>query len=196
MAGLPADVETWTTAGASVAQVVALAVAGWWAYSRFIKQRQPFPRAVVELVIAHRRLGPDRAFLRVVAKVSNVGNALLETEELRADVYQVLPLPPETEEKLAADRLIPEGEREAGWLCLGTRTGGGAGHIEPGEWDEFGFDFVIPGDVKTVFIYTYIKNVTQKQRELGWTVTKLYDLDEEPTETRERTEGALGSAKP
>lgn len=191
---LPADFETWSNVGANAVQALALAVAGWWAYSRFIKQRQPFPRATVELVIAHRRLSPEHTFLRVVAKVNNVGNALLETEELRADVYQVLPVAPETAGRVADGTLIPEAGREAAWLFLGSRTGGGPGHIEPGEWDEFGFDFVIPGDAKTVFIYTYIKNVKQKKRDLGWTVTKLYDLDDEPAEARERIEGSLGPA--
>ena len=194
IAGLPADLETWSNAGANAAQMAALVVAGWWTYSRFIRQRQPFPRATVELVITHRQLVAEHTFLRVVAKVNNVGNALLETELLRADVYQVLPVAPETAAKLADGSLVPEEGREAAWLFLDSRTGGWPGHIEPGEWDEFGFDFVIPADVTTVFIYTYIKNVKQKKRDLGWTVTKLYDLDDERAETRERTEGALRPA--
>jgi hypothetical protein len=191
IAGLPADFETWSSVGANAAQMVALAVAGWWTYSRFIKQRQPFPRATVELVIAHRQLAAEHTFLRVVAKVTNVGNALLETELLRADVSQVLPVAPETAAKLAEGSLVPEGDREAAWLFLDSRTGGWPCHIEPGEWDEFGFDFVIPADVTVVFIYTYIKNVTQKKRDIGWTVTKLYDLDDDRGEKRELSESGF-----
>ncbi len=174
----------------SCAQVLALAVAGWWTYTRFIKQRQPFPRATVELVIAHRELDAEHTFLRVVAKVNNVGTALLATEELRADVYQVRPVAPETAARLTDETLVPDGEREADLPCIGTRSLPFNAQIEPGEWDEFGFDFVVRQEVSTVLLYTYIKNVTQRRRELGWTVTKLYDLDDARGEARERTETA------
>ena len=190
IAALAADVESWSSVALNCAQVLALAVAGWWTYTRFIKQRQPYPRATVELVIAHRELDADHTFLRVVAKINNVGTALLATDELRADVYQVLPVAPETAARLTRKALVPAGEREADLPCIESRSGPFHAQIEPGEWDEFGFDFVIPHEVSTVLLYTYIKNVTQRRRELGWTVTKLYDLDDARGEARERTETA------
>jgi hypothetical protein len=193
IAALSADFETWSNAFGNLAQIGAIVVGAIWTYNRFIKQREPFPRATVELVTSHRRLGDEHAFLRVVAKVNNVGTALLETQELRADVYQVLPLTGETTAKLADSALVPAGGRDASWPCIGSISGPLAAQIEPGEWDEFGFDFVIPADAATVFIYTYIKNVTEKKRELGWTVTTLYDLDEDRGEHRELTENPATS---
>jgi hypothetical protein len=190
IAGLPTDAESWSNVAANGAQILALAVAGWWTYTRFVRGRQPFPRATVELVISHRQLDAQHAFLRVVAKVNNVGTALLATQELRADVYQVLPVHPDTAAKLTGESLVKNDAREADWHCIGSRIGRLPAQIEPGEWDEFGFDFVIPAGVATVFIYTYIQNVTQRHRELGWTVTKLYDLEDESGEARERTETA------
>ena len=192
---LATDVEAWSNVAANAAQVAAIVIGGWWAYTRFIKQREPFPKATVELVIAHRELDAEHTFVRVVVKVNNVGTALLETEELRAYVYQVLPIAPETATRLGADDLVPEDEREADWPCLKPYKGKWSAQIEPGEWDEFGFDFQIPTTVTTVFVYTYIKNVTQQRRELGWTVTKLYDLEDERGEARERNESALSWAK-
>jgi hypothetical protein len=182
------DAESWSNVLAHAAQIGAIVVGGLWTYNRFIKQREGFPRANLELVVAHRELNSDHTFLRVVVKVDNVGTALLSTTEFRTDVYRVLPVTSEVEEVLANDRLVPPDERDAAWPCLKSHQGPGAGHIEPGEGDEFGFDFVIPTDVMTVFVYSYIRNVTQEGRELGWTVTKLYDLDEPRGEERELVE--------
>jgi hypothetical protein len=196
IAALSTDAETWTNALANVAQIAALVVGAWWAYTRFIREREPFPKATVELVTSHRQLGDEHAFLRVVAKVNNVGTALLETEELRADVYQVLPLTAASRERLAGEDLVPGDSRDASWPCIGSHSGPLAARIEPGEWDEFGFDFVVSADAATVFIYTYIKNVTEKNRDLGWTVTTLYDLAEEGGEQRELTQNPAGRTNP
>jgi hypothetical protein len=188
IAALSADFETWTNALANVAQVVAIAVGGWWAYSRFIRQREEFPRADLEQVVAHRELDRHNTFLRVTVKVDNVSAVLLKTETVRTDVYQVLPVKDETKAALAAGELVPDGSRDARWPCIAFYEGAGPGQIEPGEGDEFGFDFVIPADVQSLFVYSYIKNVTQEGRELGWGVTSLYDLDESRGEHRERAE--------
>jgi hypothetical protein len=182
------DFDSGTSALAHLAQVIALGVGGYWTWSRFIKQREDFPRATLEQVAAHRELGSEHTFLRVAVKVDNVSTVLLTTEKVRTDVYQVLPVTPEASEALAAGELVPAGKRDARWPCIASYEGEGPGQIEPGEGDEFGFDFVIPTNVMTVFIYSYIRNVKQADRELGWTVTSLYDLDEERGEQRERVE--------
>ncbi|HYN91058.1 MAG TPA: hypothetical protein VER75_03985 [Thermoleophilaceae bacterium] len=46
-----------------------------------------------------------------------------------------------------------------------------------------------------VFIYSYIKNVTQEGRELGWGVTSLYDLEDQRGEQRERVESRPARTK-
>jgi hypothetical protein len=102
IAVLPADVESWSNVAANGAQIVAIAVGGWWAYSRFIRQREEFPRATLEQVVAHRELDRDNTFLRVAVRVDNVSTVLLRTEQVRTDVYQVLPVKGEAAEALAA----------------------------------------------------------------------------------------------
>ena len=188
IAVLSADVESWSNAAANGAQIAAIAVGGWWTYNRFIRQREEFPRATLEQVVAHRELDRHSTFLRVAVKVDNVSAVLLETDRVRTDVYQVLPVTDEAAEALAAGQLVPDGSRDAGWPCIAFFEGPGPGQIEPGEGDEFGFDFVIPTEVSTLFVYSYIRNVTQEGRELGWGVTSLYDLDEPRGEQRERAE--------
>jgi hypothetical protein len=193
---LPADVESWSNVAANGAQIVAIAVGGWWAYSRFIRQREEFPRATLEQVVAHRELDRDNTFLRVAVKIDNVSTVLLRTEQVRTDVYQVLPVKDEAADALAAGQLVPDGSRDARWPCIAYFEGPGPGQIEPGEGDEFGFDFVIPTEASTLFVYSYIKNVTQEGRELGWGVTSLYDLDEARGEQRERAESRPARKQP
>jgi hypothetical protein len=196
MAALPADFESWSNVAANVAQITAIAVGGWWAYSRFIRQREEFPRADLEQVVTHRELDRKNTFLRVAVKVDNVSPVLLKTETVRTDVYQVLPLTDAAAEALSAGTLVTEGERDARWPCIAHYEGAGPGEIEPGEGDEFGFDFVIGGDVETLFVYSYIKNVVREGRELGWGVTSLYDLDEARGQQRERAESRPARRQP
>jgi hypothetical protein len=55
---------------------------------------------------------------------------------------------------------------------------------------------VIPTEASTLFVYSYIKNVTHEGRELGWGVTSLYDLDEARGEQRERAESRPARTQP
>jgi hypothetical protein len=195
IAAFVTDADSLTSAAAHLAQIGAIVVGGIWTYNRFIKQREDFPRATLEQITTHRELGKEHTFLRVAVKVDNVSTVLLPTQDVRTDVYQVLPVTPDVSEALAAGQLVPAGERDARWPCIASFEGEGPGQIEPGEGDEFGFDFVIPTDVMTVFVYSYIRNVKQAGRELGWSVTSLYDLDEEQGEQRERVESQPARTK-
>jgi hypothetical protein len=65
------------------------------------------------------------------------------------------------------------------WETLCDRTKDfGAEHceIEPGELDEFIFDFVIPLDVRKVQFYSHVQNVTKRKRNVGWNTSTIYDV--------------------
>jgi hypothetical protein len=193
---LVSDVESWTSAAAHLAQIGAIVVGAIWTYNRFIKQREDFPRATLEQVVTHRELSPEHTYLRVGVKIDNVSNVLLRMEKVLAFVYQVLPVTEEVAQRLDARAFLTEGEREAQWTLIGSYEGTAAGQIEPGEGDEFGFDFAIATEVTTAFIYTYIENVTTAGgSELGWTVTRLYDLDRTSGTQRERVESRPARTK-
>jgi hypothetical protein len=175
------DVKSWSDVLANVAQVLAIGIGGWWAYTKFIRQREEWPRVTVEQVVSRRSLSPEQTLLRVAVKAKNDGPVLVEVDDVRVDVYQVLPLGEGVQKALEEGALVPEGATEVSWPCIESRHrhwNVGEVSIEPGESDEFGFDFALPAETKTVFIYCYIRNVMHQEREIGWQVGQFYDLDD------------------
>jgi hypothetical protein len=77
---------------------------------------------------------------------------------------------------------------DATWPFVDKREkdcSGGKAELEPGETDQFNFDFFIDPAIETVSVYAYLENVTKskhgrwrwsKPRKLGWSVTTLHDI--------------------
>jgi hypothetical protein len=194
VSSLANDVKTWSDVVVDVVQVAAILVGGWWAYTKFIRQREEWPRVSIEQVVNRRVLSPQQTLIRVAVKAKNAGTVLVEVDDVRVDVYRVLPLTEEVRTSLADGTLIPPQKTEIAWPCLETRHRTWEPRevsIEPGESDEFGFDFVVPAEVKTVFIYCYIRNVMHQEREIGWQLTQFYDL-EDGRASPERAEALTG----
>ena len=137
LAVLSDSFEAWSNVAANAAQIGAIVVGGWWAYTRFIRQRESFPRATLQQVITHRELNDSYTYLMVALKIENTSTVLLPNKQARTDVYQVLPLSPEVEQTLERNELIPDGMPHAEWPCIGTYDLPTQGKIEPGDSDEF-----------------------------------------------------------
>ncbi len=91
-----------------------------------------------------------------------------------------------------------KGARVTNWHLLSPLVNpiGYKGHeIEPGESQQFLVHYVIDADIQTILVYTYFRNVERPRRNLGWTLTTIYDLlstssNEQKTEqVAGRTEG-------
>jgi len=178
--GTAADFETWSDTLANATQALAIVVGGGWALWKFGLHREEWPRATLEQIITTQPLDQQQSLLRVLVGVKNAGNVLIDVEQVRVDVYQVLPLADETKKALEEGTLISSEESEATWPCIESRERSwspGTARIEPEESEPFGFDFVIPADVKTIFVYSYVRNVRQRDRPIGWSVTQFYDLE-------------------
>jgi hypothetical protein len=52
----------------------------------------------------------------------------------------------------------------------------GLTEIEPGEEQEFCFEFIIPSNVQTVAIYSHFGNVKKRKGDLGWNRTTWYEI--------------------
>jgi hypothetical protein len=181
MGALSMTVESWSNVAANAAQVAAIVIGGWWAYDRFIRQREKWPRASLEQRMSHRALDDDRNFVRLDLRVQNTGEVVLQLTKVRAELYRVLPLTQATSELVQQGKLIRDDDHEADWPCLTDYEQAWEENqveIEPGESDEFGFDFVIPAEVTTILLYAYIWNASKSDREIGWPSTSLYDLNQ------------------
>jgi hypothetical protein len=181
----------------SVATVIALIVGGWWTYSRFIKKREKFPRAKISHSITHRKLDDDFQLLHVGLNVQNVGEVLLCLNQGFVRVQQVIPASPELLKALhARGDITDKKESECDWPLLGEHScdwQSESHEMEPGEDENIEFDFAVRSDVKTVEVYSYFKNEKKFDREIGWNLTTLYDL--EGTQTAEKLDHGPGKSR-
>jgi hypothetical protein len=190
-------VKTVTDITTSAVTILAIIIGAIWAYWRFARERTRWPRATLELVVVHRRLTTTHTLLNTKVKVHNGGSGLMKLSHMRVAIHQVLPVGSQTRREIEAGCLVPKGEYEAEWPCIGLHEREWTENlpeIEPQENDEFANDFLLAGDVQTVFIYAYIWNVKKKRgkRELGWPVTTFYDLGGPTGEGREDSLVARG----
>lgn len=122
----------------------------------------------------------DRHMVRGVVRVENVGSVLIQVCSIQGALTQVLPLTADVATAVAAGRsLLDRGSTEVVWETLDERTKDFSEEgceIEPGEADEFIFDFVIDADVTKVQFYSHIRNVKKFKRNVGWNTTIIYDL--------------------
>jgi len=163
-----------------VVTIVAIAVGGAWAYLLFVRRRQKYPRANLTQDLRCYPLRDNKLLLRATVRICNESEVLLSLASGLSRVQQVLPC---TEDLVAslAKRIHDDDacEPEVEWPLLEewkVAFKKGEREIEPGESDELHFDFVVDSDVQVVVLYSYLKNVRKRKREIGWNVTSIYDL--------------------
>lgn len=122
---LASDAKSWSDVAANVAQVVAIAVGGWWAYTKFIRQREEWPRMTVEQVVSRKALDESHTLLRVAVKAKNDGTVLIPIEDVRVFVSQVVPLAEETRQGLEQGTLASDDSPEVSWPCIEARIADG-----------------------------------------------------------------------
>jgi hypothetical protein len=181
-AGSLETVKLVSDVASNVVTVVALLVGAGWAGWAFLRERVRWPKADLELEVSHRQLTADEQLLHVKVNVENTGRSRIVLTELRVDVYRVLPLDEETKKSVRERNLVRGEGTEAAWPGVTAAIRQWAGEerpgIEPGEGDEYCFDFVVPGTLRVAFVYVYVHNFMKKRRTMGWPATVLYDLEE------------------
>ena len=164
----------------SLFTVAAIVAGGIWTYMLFVRRRQRYPRANITHQIRHYPISDRKVLLRVTVRICNKGEILLSLASGFTRVQQVIPCPVDLCESVgkqedSANQCEPEVE----WPLLREkklRSQRNKREIEPGETDELHFDFVIDSDVQVVVVYSYLKNVKKRRREIGWNATSIYDL--------------------
>lgn len=165
----------------AILTIVAILVGGFWTYLLFVKKRQKYPAANTSHCVSNRPIIDGKVLLRVVTNISNDGNVLLSLESGLIRVQQVRPVSEELAESLNGEKYFEEAQTEISWPLLEERPFSfkkKEREIEPGETDEFCFDFILAEEVETILIYTYYKNKKRKRREIGWNMSSFYNLSQ------------------
>jgi hypothetical protein len=174
----------------NAAGVVAVVVGGWWTYRLFIKGRGDFPRASITHRITHRRLTENQTLVRVTVGFENSGTVLLTVGEGVVRLSQVGPLPNDG----VASR--QRSERTVEWPEIESRVlEADVVEVEPGESDEVDFDFVLDAEIDMVEVYSYFRNPSKADRDIGWTLTTLYELNDEVREVERTVERLSGRSR-
>ena len=168
----------------SLVTILAIVVSGVWGYWLFVQNRQRYPRARLTHAIAHRAIAGDKVLLHVTVTVHNIGSILLSLVNAETRVQQVFPPPPELVDSIREGiDPVPSGKTEIeSWPLLDaheTSFSKGECEIEPGESQDVHHDFVLDAKTHTVVVYSYFKNETKRDREIGWDLTTLYDLKQD-----------------
>lgn len=161
---------------------------GIWTYRLFIQNRQKYPRANLSHKINQTRIDDDKIILQVKVIITNIGNVLIC---LRSGFTRISQVRPSCEEVVDSIKKIEEKScHEIPWPMIDKKEISAKKddcEIEPGESEEICFDFVIDGDVETVYVYSYFANVKKKSlfrkiikksRDIGWKLTSIYNLKE------------------
>jgi len=160
---------------------VAVALGGLWTYWLFVRKRVTNPRLNVEVSAASAPAPENQQLLQVRVELVNCGEVLVQLASVTTRVQQVSPVLDQVLPAIAShDPLNEAGSREIDWPMIASRItkfSKGKAEIEPGERDEFVYDFVVQADVTEVQIYTFIENVTKKG-EIGWQRTLRVRLPE------------------
>jgi len=158
------------------ATCIAVIIGGFWAYLTFIRKREKYPSADIRHTIMNKRLDDNRMFLKVIVGVNNRGATVMNLDRRLVRIQQMIPWPTEALGKI--DHEVRK-DTEVEWPLLGEVDLSGKEQeyeIEPGESDEFHFDFIIDSKIKSVVVYSYIRNHKKRDREIGWNKTTVYDI--------------------
>ncbi|MCD4674576.1 MAG: hypothetical protein K8S18_01080 [Desulfobacula sp.] len=169
----------------SIVTIIAILAGGIWSYRLFIKKRLKYPRANISNQVFHRCLSEDKVLLHVVTTISNTGDVLISIISGITWIQQMTPLHTNVIDSIKIGiNPVLQGKTEIDWPLLEEQKfewKKGKFEIEPGENDQIHYDFILDSYVETVKIYSFYKNVMKHGRELGWSVTTIYDLQNQET---------------
>jgi len=172
------QIEQIVSVGRDAATIGALIAGGAWTYWLFVKNRQKYPRATIRHRIRHWRIGEGKILLHVDVMMRNTGNVLISIVQSRTTVQQVLPLSEDIRQTIrGGGDLIREGHSDVEWPTIGDIQlpyPKDECEIEPSESQEIEHDFILGDDVRTVQVYSHVRNVRKK--DLSWDLTTLYDI--------------------
>jgi hypothetical protein len=157
--------------------VGALIVGAIWTRRTVFKKREEFPK----IRLAHSNytstIDSQHRFLRVTLTIENQGQVLVGLDEVDTWLYQLNPWPGDI---LDEQKMLEAGQGHYRWpgvrgvsnRMIETKNV----EIEPGETQDFAFDFVFDIGIRTVILYSYVNNPTKKAG-IGWNLSTIYEME-------------------
>ncbi|MFI5166434.1 MAG: hypothetical protein ACHQQS_07445 [Thermoanaerobaculales bacterium] len=189
----------------------AILIGGLWTYLLFVRRRQRFPRAAVAHRVAFEPVDDGKLVLRATVAIANKSDVLLSIKHGKVWLQRVMPWP-----EVASDAPIEsdkaEVKTELEWPVLAERRlddSKGRWEVEPGETEEYHFDFLLKPPLEAVLLYSYFQNSKKRLgprlrrpwslfREIGWNTTTLHLLNNATritSEVQHDDQQASGTAK-
>jgi hypothetical protein len=169
---LQESAQVWSEIFVNAATGAGIIAAGIWAYMRFVRQRDKYQKAEIDHRVEFLPLSEDRLLLRVGLSVRNTGSVLLTWKEGGIRVQQVAPCEPHITQWIESG-LRETDATEGNWPVVGERSvSSHQQEIEPNEADATYFDFVLPSDVQTVLVYSFIMN--SMKSDIAWNHTTTH----------------------
>ena len=163
----------------SLATVLAFIAGGFWSYRLFVQRRQKYPRAEISHNVTNVRLTHDKILLNVIVNISNTGDVLLSLDSAETRIQQILPLPQEMQSAIDGHDPVKTDQTEFLWPLIGLRQSKwkkGELEFEPHESGQLRYDFILDSEVQTIKVYSFIRNITRRNREIGWALATTHDL--------------------
>lgn len=179
---------------------LAIIIGGIWTYFIFIKNRSNYPIINLNLLYVQFDIPDGKCLIHASVEIKNNGLVLLESQGAELRLRQVKPLPDSISESIKQDiDPVPEGDKEVEWPLISERrwkwekktskiepgesdtlhadlVSDEHFEIEPGESDTLHADFVLDKHVEVIEFYFYLKNNAKSEKQLGWALTKMSEL--------------------
>ena len=179
------EVESWVDIFSIIASaviVLGVIVGGIWKIVAYVQERRRFPKANLSHKVQAIKLTDKKVCIHTSIRIQNIGNVMLHFESAKHTIYQILPPLDYMQERFESKEYLYDDQgREVNWTIVAEKEFEFAQHpleIEPGEEDAINFDLLIPSDVEVIQVYTYFKNVKKRKREIGWSVSGIYNVEE------------------
>ena len=164
------------------ATVVAIALAGLFAYRRLNVFRTFYPHLTISHEVSHRFIGDSYVHLSVTAILQNNSNVKVCIENAFFRLEQIAPISDEDIEDYRAEVFMEREHDSIRWPILEEIQLNWQRNeliVEPGESHRETLDFVVLREVETAQVYTYFYNQDFSERSEsseGWEAITAYDI--------------------
>jgi len=162
----------------AIATIVAIIVGGVWTYRLFVLERLAYPHLKIEHSVTDLPL-PDNQMRLVVDIIhTNPGSIKITPQSGFLKIYRLQDLPAETADQ--SNEPQPQGweDNDGPWEILDNHAWKWDARtpliIEPGESNQLHYELTLDADVGPLEIYSYFRNPTITDRDLGWRYTSIY----------------------